>query len=769
MSDVTKQDRGKGSETGPRPISGTAHRNPRRDRRYRPGLSILEDRQLLSAFVVTSTADDGSTGTLRWAVAQANAASSPSTIQIEVGYTATLAMTQGPLVLTNTAEPTKIADYGGVGPNNMADVIISGNNASRVLQIDDGVTVTIDLLSIGDGSTISNGGGIYNAGTLYLGGCNISGNSGFVGGGIYNLGTATLKECIISGNTGAGSAGGLFNQGTMSLNDVVFSGNTATGGKGGTGGGSAGVGNTGSGNGGALFNHGTLNMTACTITGNTAVGGGGLFNYGSATLQACTISGNAAIHGVASGIFDYSYASTPGSVTMTDTIVAGNFESGGGIKDMFIKNSNTSTGGGITGSYNLVGNVLQNGVNGNIAGVTDPLLAPLGDYGEDGDCMPVLPGSPAIDAGIPISGVTRDPQNTPFGPTPDIGAFESNGFTLTPIASSTPQNAAPGGPFANPLSVTVTAINPVEPVAGGVITFTAPPTSGASAVLSATTAVIGSDGVAQVTATANTLSGPYTITASALGTSGPADFDLNNLIVLNYSGITGQSITYGTSSLTVAGTLSLDSQYPQEPGESVAVTLDGTTQQALFGPGGTFSTTFTKTAGLTVGQSPYPIDFAFSGDDTYAPATTTSSFTVTQATPMVTVVDVGGIYDKATFPITASVAGLSGLRGPTLEGQTLSLTYYSGTYTAPHRLTDSPRSPPRRAMWVPTRSWPASPAAPTTPPPTPWPTSPSPRPHRSCPSSMSAAPTRTPPSRPRTPWRASAARPAPAWRASHPL
>ena len=168
MSDVTKQDRGEGSETGPRPISGMADRNPRRDHRYRPGLLVLEDLQLLSAFVVNSTGDDGSTGTLRWAVAQANASTSPSTIQIEVGYTATLAMTQGPLVLTNTAEPTKIVDYGGTGPNNMADVIISGNNASRVLQIDDGVTVTIDLLSIGDGSTISNGGGIYNAGTLYL-------------------------------------------------------------------------------------------------------------------------------------------------------------------------------------------------------------------------------------------------------------------------------------------------------------------------------------------------------------------------------------------------------------------------------------------------------------------------------------------------------------------------------------------------------------------------------------------------------------------------
>ena len=38
-------------------------------RRLRPTLMALEDRQLLSTFTVTSTLDDGSDGTLRWAVA----------------------------------------------------------------------------------------------------------------------------------------------------------------------------------------------------------------------------------------------------------------------------------------------------------------------------------------------------------------------------------------------------------------------------------------------------------------------------------------------------------------------------------------------------------------------------------------------------------------------------------------------------------------------------------------------------------------------------
>ena len=454
----------------------------------------------------------------------------------------------------------------------------------------------------------------------------------------------------------------------MRVVGCVLSGNTTTGEKGGTGGGPPSyTGGTGSGNGGAIFNHGTLNLTVCTFSGNTAVGGGALFNYGSATLQACTISGNTATVGKAGGIFDYSYASTPGSVTMTDTIVAGNLESGGAGNDMFVEDAKTTTGGGITGSYNLVGDILQNGVDGNISGVTDPLLAPLGDYGEDGDCMPVLPGSPAIDAGIPISGVTRDPQNTPFGPTPDIGAFESNGFTLTPVAGSSPQGAAPGDPFANPLGVTVTAINPVEPVAGGVITFTAPPTTGATAVLSAPTAVIGSRrrgpgqrlGQRLIRPLHGHRLGVGHFRASRLRSEQP---DRTELLGHRRRGhhlryVEPDRLRHAGHRLAVpAGAWRLrrgDARrgYPARPPSAPTAS--------------TFSTTFTNTAGLhREGQSPYPIDYAFGGDDTYAPARPRpGSLAVTQATPTVAVADVGGIYhDNAAFPVTASVAGLSGLR-----------------------------------------------------------------------------------------------------------
>jgi hypothetical protein len=57
---------------------------------------------------------------------------------------------------------------------------------------------------------------------------------------------------------------------------------------------------------------------------------------------------------------------------------------------------------------------------------------------------------------------------------------------------------------------------PLEPVAGGRITFTAPE-SGASAVLSATTITLAADGLAQIDATANAIAGVYTAHASTAG------------------------------------------------------------------------------------------------------------------------------------------------------------------------------------------------------------------------------------------------------------
>ena len=72
------------------------------------------------------------------------------------------------------------------------------------------------------------------------------------------------------------------------------------------------------------------------------------------------------------------------------------------------------------------------------------MLAPLGNYGGPTQTMALLPGSPAIDAGsnalIP-AGVTTDQRGLPriVSGIVDIGAFESQGFTLTLFPAARPR------------------------------------------------------------------------------------------------------------------------------------------------------------------------------------------------------------------------------------------------------------------------------------------------------------------------------------------
>ena len=175
----------------------------------------------------------------------------------------------------------------------------------------------------------------------------------------------------------------------------------------------------------------------------------------------------------------------------------------------------TSTVPDVSGSNNLVGTGgsggLVNGVDGNIVltSLTDLGLAPLGNNGGPTQTMALLPGSPAIGAGViadypgTTTPITTDQRGEPLdSPNPDIGAFQTQGPTL---------------------------------------------------------------------------------------------------IALTFSGISNQSITYGTSSVTISGTLANGSQAPV--GETVAVTLDGVQQSATIGSGGAFSTTF-NVDGLTVPARP---------------------------------------------------------------------------------------------------------------------------------------------------------------------
>ncbi len=449
---------------------------------------------------------------------------------------------------------------GGLYNDGKAELIltgctISGNSAGGMgggLE-NEGITKLTDCTI--SGNSAGQGGGLYNGSSflgdtaeLTLAGCTISANSAAAGGGLTSEGTTTLTDCTIRGNSAGGSGGGVDN---YSTEDLTLTGCTLSG-------------NMAASLGGGLFNYTTTaKLTDCTLSGNTAgTKGGGIYNgyFGSggpATLDLteCTISGNSAAQ-LGGGLFNYATA------RLIDTIVAGNTRSSV-ASDIHEDASST-----ISGNDNLVGSdsagVLTDGGGQNIVvtGLSSLGLAPLGSYGGPTQTMALLPGSAALGTGSPVSGVTADQRGEPaLDPSaPDIGAFQSQGFLLTPVGGGTPQSAALDTAFANPLTVEVTANDPLEPVADGMVSFAAP-TGGASAALSSDTATIGSDGVASVAATANSDAGTYTITASGPGAGAAADFDLANMATptvtvtaLTGSAVYGQAVTFTATVMVPGGT-----------------------------------------------------------------------------------------------------------------------------------------------------------------------------------------------------------------------
>ncbi len=116
----------------------------------------------------------------------------------------------------------------------------------------------------------------------------------------------------------------------------------------------------------------------------------------------------------------------------------------------------------------------------------------------------------------------------------DIGAFQSQGFTIAkpPTGSGNNQTGPSLAAFPNPLVTTVTSAAG-DPVAGGLVAFTAPGTN-ASAIFDQNPATIAADGTARVTATANGTRGSYSVGANIVGaSSGGMSFALTNLGTAN--------------------------------------------------------------------------------------------------------------------------------------------------------------------------------------------------------------------------------------------
>ncbi|MGP0066722.1 MAG: right-handed parallel beta-helix repeat-containing protein [Isosphaeraceae bacterium] len=298
----------------------TRHRRLR-DRRASIDLGVerFEERFLLSTFTVTNTLDNPYTGSLRWAVQQADAASSPSIIDFSLGSSpAVITLSLGQLELSNSADSVTIEGPGAT------QLSISGGGTSRVFFVDSGVTATLSGLTITGGSISGgSGGGLYNDnGTTTLDNCTVSSNTSSGGGGLFNnrYGTTTLDNCTVSSNV-ADNGGGMYiyYTSTVTLNNSTFSNNTAH-----------------SDGGGFYADVGAKAIVTNSIfSDNTATAGGGIALNGtdsSATLTECTISGNS-VSGKGGGLYTSGNGS---SATLIDTTASGNTAStgGGGLVNM---------------------------------------------------------------------------------------------------------------------------------------------------------------------------------------------------------------------------------------------------------------------------------------------------------------------------------------------------------------------------------------------------------------------------------------------------
>ena len=653
-------------------VSTNAIHTRSRNHRRIPSLEGLEERVVLSPTVYTvDLTTDGSSssttqGTLRWAITQANANTKSAGSLIEFSSTVfntpqTITLTDGTLDLSETAGPEVIQ-----GPAVGVTINGSGNTDDGVFYVEDATAIvhaTFSGLTItgGDansGGLANEGGGILNLGVLTLSDCTVEGNYAHIGGGILSSDQLTLDDCTIAGNTSHGNGGGISGGGILAAVSSTISGNTAEYGSGG------GIldddpedpsvsmtltGCTISGNSSAfaaLFSANATTLTNCTISGNTGWDGeGGVYLGASFTLDACTISANSAASGTGCGLSVGDAAS--GARTLEDTIIAGNAVGSTGSPSDLAE----SSAGLVAGSYNLIGPGgsagLASGANGNIV-LTSLAGLQLGSLASNGgltQTMALLPGSLAINNGTAISGLTTDQRGDPLDtPTPDIGAYQSQGYSWSVVAGSTPQSTNGGSSFSDPLAVMLTQNGTNSPVPDTTVTFTVNPGSnGASAYLSSTTAVSQSSGVAGVTATAYDVAGSFSVTATA-GNLAPITFDLTVTVLSQpeFSNLTAPTITYGTSSVELGGTIAAGSQIPS--GANVAVTLDGVTQNATIGSDGSFSTAFV-TSTLAASATPYTVSYAFASEGNFESANATSKLTVNQAAAQIIVTPYNSTYN----------------------------------------------------------------------------------------------------------------------------
>jgi hypothetical protein len=369
----------------------------------------------------------------------------------------TIALTHGPLVVylydvdvDASALPNGITVSGGGTWPPVSNSAPPPN--TRVLEIAEGVDVTLRNLTIRDG-VARQGAGIRNVGgNLTLEDCRVVDNratwpyaagaeNAGDGGGILN-GVLQLRDPVSLDEVQRSSAGG-----TLTLRRTTVAGNIARR------------------NGGGVANlGGQVTIEESTISGNHAnrTSGGlysrtGLLSDGSsraaiAALMNSTVTENTSAQTLASGAagienetgatMTLAFTTVASNTNLTGTSAAGVLNLGTLALDNTIIAYNSSGSGLLTrdlgGSYAAnFQNLLSDGTGAVatpgsfLATIADPLLVPLGSYGGPTETMPPLPGSPATNSGGSSASPATDQRGVPRDLAPDRGAVE-----ILPLAES---------------------------------------------------------------------------------------------------------------------------------------------------------------------------------------------------------------------------------------------------------------------------------------------------------------------------------------------
>jgi fibronectin-binding autotransporter adhesin len=314
--------------------------------------------------------------------------------------TAAFTQTGGTAIAHNTATLSGGGVYIYEGSATLSGGQVFSNTASHY---GGGVFVSRGSATLSGGQIISNtaddrGGGVYvYLGSATLSGGQVAGNTAPDGGGVYVADSSavfTQTGGVLAHNTATDHGGGVYvHSGSATLSGGQILSNTA-----------AIIG------GGIYNNNGTLTLVNTTVSGNKATtnGGGGLWiNGGTLALTYTTVASNTA--GSAGGGIRAVAGST---VLVQNTIVAYN---GPDNCNGTLTSKGHNLDGGTTCGFTASGDITD----------TNPLLGPLTD---DGGTLvhPLLDGSPAIDAGACLAGITTDQrgETRPQGAACDIGAYE---------------------------------------------------------------------------------------------------------------------------------------------------------------------------------------------------------------------------------------------------------------------------------------------------------------------------------------------------------